>query len=209
MEDLHMYPCKVPFRAITSLVMHPTTGIQKLLHNLLHPRAHHEGIVEALRDSLDLLQKVTTWEPARTHGKCRVATIDVKDMFMSILPKKALQICVEEWSAWRTEQIDAGCPPHPITPEAFRELLQYSLDHVEAYYGHESFQQTQGIPMGSRSSVCIAHLYVGRLFKALRTNGLTDEVEFLGRFVDDVLTLYPQEKEGLGAELAKNGQSSA
>ena len=81
--------------------------------------------------------------------------------------------------------------------------MQYSLDHVEAYYGDETFQQTQGIPLGSRSSVCIAHLYVGRLFKALRANGLTEEVEFLGRYVDDVITLYPSEKKGLGAELAK------
>ena len=166
-------------RPIISNVNSPTTKLAWLLDKILKPLL--KLVPAHLENTSELINRISALSrDTRSQFKYPIS-LDVVNLYNSIPPQRATEVVkqlIEENSARFTI----------MHHEDVADLLKVVLSNNFFTFNNLTFQQTQGLAMGSSVSAILAILYMNQVEKqALNVAG--NYIGFYGRYVDDVCVL--------------------
>jgi hypothetical protein len=170
---------EVKFRPIVSCVKSPTYNLSKLLCMILRNSIEVEPHI--IRNSFEFKEFIVTQKVPPNH---KVISVDVVSLFTNLPIKLIVEIIETNWN-------DIQCNTS-FTKERFIECIKFCQENCVLAFNNEFYQQKEGSGMGLPKSPPEADLvmeFVTKLF----IEKLPFPVPFFKRYVDDCVTIVPQD----------------
>ena len=167
-----------PLRPIVSAIGSATYGIARHLSKIL--TAYSARMPSYIRNTADFVEKLSTVEIE--DGETMVS-FDVKSLFTNVPIDKAAEATHD---LLRTDNhLDERTN---LKIESIMTLLNLCLTTTSFQFREQHYELTDGLPMGSPASPCVANIFIAQLEQKAIASFLSPPKLWL-RFVDDVFSI--------------------
>ena len=175
-----------PMRGIISSVKGPTTRASYYLDSVLNPLVPAYCGDHWCKDTTHILQEIDTLNrntvsySSETHT---LVAIDVVDMYNSIPHDEGIEAC-------RDALVSLSSYSLPQIKEILI-LLNLVLSNNCFFFKGNFYRQIRGTAMGTPCAPAYANIFMAFLWKTRIVPGLPTQPEWLKRFLDDFLGIFP------------------
>ena len=175
-----------PMRGIISSVKGPTTRASYYLDSVLNPLVPAYCGDHWCKDTTHVLQEIdslngnTVSYSSETHT---LVAIDVVDMYNSIPHDEGVDAC-------RDALVSLSSFSLPLIEEILTLLKLVLANNCFSFKG-KFYRQIRGTAMGTPCAPAYANIFMAFLWKTRIAPGLPTQPEWLKRFLDDFLALFP------------------
>jgi hypothetical protein len=170
---------EVKFRPIVSCVKSPTYNLSKLLCMILRNSIEVEPHI--IKNSFEFKEFIVSQKVPPNH---KVISVDVVSLFTNLPIKLIVEIIETNWD-------DIRCNTS-FTKDRFIECIKFCQENCFLAFNNEFYQQKEGSGMGLPKSPPEADLVMEFITK-LAIKKLPFQVPFFKRYVDDCVTIVPQD----------------
>ena len=173
-----------PLRPIISNVGTITRNLAGWLASILTPYlGKFSG--SHLINSLDLKDKLTNFNDHST-SLVKLVSLDIVSLFTNVPTQDVINFI--------GRKIDSGDIVVPIPKHSFIELIELCVNNNVFQFQNEFYRQKFGISMGSPLSPVLANLYM-EYFESELLPSITPQPILWYRYVDDIIALWPNDKD--------------
>lgn len=175
-------------RPIISSIRAPTTGISRLLDQLIRPIFEEKVEATTILDGVDLIHRLNMYSGSdRFKPSTRFCTFDITDLYTMLPQKQALDILEEFLKHFGYNQV-AGIPINTI-----RQLAELVLTENVFVYNKKYYRQVLGGAMGSPFTLTLANIFMWEWEKRI-VKEQEDAKEIYGRLVALVSLYFHNQK---------------
>ena len=172
-----------PIRPIVNYKSAPAYNLQKQLVNILHEKliTNNQYNIKNSVHLTNMLLKI----PLSSTSK--LISLDIKDMYTNIPIKETLEIIKNQLQSLQYDDHII----HQLTTLLAGSLKQNYFRHQQNFY-----QQKDGLPMGSPLSPIMSEIFLQYL-ESINIETLKQQfnIIYYGRYVDDVIIVYNNQKD--------------
>jgi len=184
-----------PLRPIISSIRAPTTGISRLLDELIRPIFEENVEATTITDGVDLITRLEMYSAQRRlKASTRFCTFDITDLYTMLPQKEALDALENFLKHFGYNQV-AGIPIGTI-----RQLAELVLTENVFVYDKKYYRQILGGAMGSPFTLTLANIFMWE-WEARIAKEQQDAGEVYGRYIDDVFFTWNKSLEELYEKL--------
>ena len=167
-----------PLRPIISMSGTVTHDVAQHINTIIQPYMNTQHVIKS---SDELLLKLKNLQ---IQDGQKFSSLDVESLFTNVPVQRTIDIIIQ--TAYNHETL----PAPTIPQETLRELLTICTTETPFSFNNKTYQQIDGVSMGSPLGPTMAEYYMSSLETFLLSQTKISNPLFYVRYVDDILTVF-------------------